>query len=125
MSQCKVQSPLSYNAERAEYYSSQYGDLRKPMANTPLLPTSVIGSHAYPAWLLAGLEAIEAGKFGETDRKELFDDAVNIAIMDQESAGIDIITDGEMPLVFCAEFLSPYEWPGKAGASAQDGRVWL
>ena len=66
------------------------------MSTTPLLPTSVIGSHAYPGWMLAGLEAIEAGKFGETDRRELFDDAVKIAIMDQESAGIDIITDGEM-----------------------------
>ena len=41
--------------------------------STPILPTSVIGSHAYPGWMLAALEAIEAGKFGETDRQELFD----------------------------------------------------
>ena len=63
---------------------------------TQILPTSVIGSHAYPGWMLAALEAIEAGKFGETDRQELFDDAVNIAIHDQETTGIDIISDGEM-----------------------------
>ena len=61
-----------------------------------LLPTSVIGSHAYPSWMLTALEAIEAGKFGETDRQELFDDAVDVAILDQERAGIDIISDGEM-----------------------------
>lgn len=62
----------------------------------PLLPTSVIGSHAYPGWMLTALEALEAGRYGDTDRQELFDDAVNIAIMDQERAGIDIISDGEM-----------------------------
>lgn len=62
----------------------------------PLLPTSVIGSYAYPGWMLTALEAIEAGQYGETDRKELFDDAVSIAILDQERAGIDIISDGEM-----------------------------
>jgi 5-methyltetrahydropteroyltriglutamate--homocysteine methyltransferase len=46
--------------------------------------------------MLAALEAVEAGKFGETDRQELFDDAVDVAILDQERAGIDIISDGEM-----------------------------
>ncbi len=62
----------------------------------PILPTSVIGSHAYPSWMLTGLEAIEAGRYGETDRQELFDDAVNIAVLDQERTGIDIVSDGEM-----------------------------
>ncbi len=62
----------------------------------PILPTFVIGSHAYPGWLLTGLEAIETGKYGKTDRQELFDDAVNVAILDQGRAGIDIISDGEM-----------------------------
>ena len=62
----------------------------------PLLPTAVIGSHAYPSWMLTALEAIEAGKFGETERQELFDDAVDVAVLDQERAGIDIISDGEM-----------------------------
>jgi 5-methyltetrahydropteroyltriglutamate--homocysteine methyltransferase len=62
----------------------------------PLLPTSVIGSHAYPSWMWTALEAIEAGKYGITDQQEFFDDAVNCAILDQERAGIDIISDGEM-----------------------------
>jgi len=62
----------------------------------PLLPTSVIGSHAYPSWMWTALEAIEADKYGTTDQQELLDDAVNMAILDQERAGIDIISDGEM-----------------------------
>ena len=62
----------------------------------PILPTSVIGSHAYPSWMWTALEAVDAGKYGVTDKQELFDDAVNIAILDQERAGIDIISDGEM-----------------------------
>src|SRR2546428_2446815 len=62
----------------------------------PILTTSVIGSHAYPSWMWTALEAIEADKYGATDQQELFDDAVSIAVLDQERAGIDIISDGEM-----------------------------
>jgi len=60
------------------------------------LPTTVIGSHAIPSWLWTAIEAIDAGKYGPTDARETFDDAVNVAILDQERAGIDVITDGEM-----------------------------
>ncbi len=60
------------------------------------LPTSVIGSYATPGWLWTALEEIKAGRYGQTDERETFDDAVNIAIRDQERAGVDIITDGEM-----------------------------
>jgi 5-methyltetrahydropteroyltriglutamate--homocysteine methyltransferase len=61
-----------------------------------LLPTTVIGSHAIPSWLWTALEAIEQDKYGPTDVRETFDDAVNAAILDQERAGVDVITDGEM-----------------------------
>jgi 5-methyltetrahydropteroyltriglutamate--homocysteine methyltransferase len=62
----------------------------------PLLPTTVIGSHGIPSWLWTALDAIRDGKYGPTDIREAFDDAVNAAIRDQERAGIDIVTDGEM-----------------------------
>lgn len=65
-----------------------------------LLPTSVIGSYATPSWLWTALDEIEAGSYGVTDERETFDDAVNIAIRDQEKAGVDIITDGEMRRFF-------------------------
>ena len=65
-----------------------------------LLPTSVIGSHATPSWFWTALDEIEAGNYGVTDERETFDDAVNVAILDQEKAGVDIITDGEMRRFF-------------------------
>jgi 5-methyltetrahydropteroyltriglutamate--homocysteine methyltransferase len=61
-----------------------------------LLPTSVIGSYAIPSWVWSGLEAIRRDEYGPTDQRELLDDAVQIAIRDQERAGVDVITDGEM-----------------------------
>ena len=68
------------------------------MAQTtlPILPTTVIGSHATPSWLWTAIDEIEKGNYGPTDIKETYDDAVNAAILDQERAGIDIISDGEM-----------------------------
>ena len=67
------------------------------MKNTDILiPTSTIGSYAPPSWLCVTLEAIGRGELGETDINETFDDAVRTAIADQERAGIDIITEGEM-----------------------------
>jgi len=72
----------------------------------PLLPTSLVGSYAQPDWLID--RAKLAGRFPPRVRaKELWrvapeyldqaqDDATLIAIRDQERAGLDIITDGEM-----------------------------
>ena len=62
----------------------------------PILPTSVVGSYAYPGWLLTALEQIEQGKYGATDIREVYDDACSIAVLDQERAGIDMVSDGEM-----------------------------
>ena len=61
-----------------------------------LLPTTVIGSHAYPGWMWTALDEVEKGGYGITDERELYDDAVNMAMLDQEKAGVDIISDGEM-----------------------------
>lgn len=68
-----------------------------PDAATPrLIPTTVVGSHALPGWLYTAIEAIDAGRYGPTDVREAFDDAVRLAIDDQERAGVDIVSDGEM-----------------------------
>lgn len=61
-----------------------------------LLPTTVVGSHAYPGWFYTALEEIEQNRYGTTDAREALDDAVNAAILDQERTGVDIISDGEM-----------------------------
>ena len=71
-----------------------------------LLPTTVIGSHAMPGWFWTAMEAEKRGEYGPTDIKEVYDDAVRLAILDQKEAGIDTITDGEMrPLVFRTKLL--------------------
>ena len=62
----------------------------------PLLPTSVIGSYAWPAWLHSALAAAERGDYGVDDMREAQDDAVDLALRDQADAGVDIVTDGEM-----------------------------
>src|SRR3989449_1036024 len=62
----------------------------------PLTPTAVVGSHGKPGWWFASVKAVEMGEFGSGDLEEMFDDAANTAIRDMETAGIDIITDGEV-----------------------------
>src|SRR5882762_12038725 len=59
----------------------------------PSLRTTVIGSYPFPGWLEFACQNLD--KFGETDREELIEDAVTIAIHDQLEAGLDVITDGE------------------------------
>jgi 5-methyltetrahydropteroyltriglutamate--homocysteine methyltransferase len=55
---------------------------------------------------VAGIAAAERGEFGPTDLAEMLDDAVDLALRDQEDAGIDVVTDGEMRRAgfFTAEF---------------------
>jgi 5-methyltetrahydropteroyltriglutamate--homocysteine methyltransferase len=71
----------------------------------PLL-TSVVGSHAHPGWFAHAIAAAERGEYGPADLAELLADGVDLAIRDQERAGIDVISDGEMRRAgfFTAEF---------------------
>jgi 5-methyltetrahydropteroyltriglutamate--homocysteine methyltransferase len=73
---------------------------------TDRLLTSVVGSHARPSWFVAGIDAAQRGEFGPADLAEMLDDAVDLAIRDQEEAGIDVVSDGEMRRAgfFTAEF---------------------
>ncbi len=60
------------------------------------LPTSVVGSHGLPGWVWLAREAMEAGRLGVLDVRELTEDATQAALLDQERAGIDVLTTGEM-----------------------------
>jgi len=72
----------------------------------PLLPTSLVGSYSLPEWLidrqkLAGrfpprVRAKELWRIEPEFLEEAQDDATLIAIREQEQAGLDIITDGEI-----------------------------
>ena len=96
-------------------------------ATLPLIPTHVMGSHGFPGWFWTALDKIKAGEYGQTDVKEAFDDATQLAIRDQERAGIDIICDGEMRRFFFVqtfygrmEGLEPIEPLRKTGLYAYD-----
>ena len=71
-----------------------------------LLPTSVVGSYVQPDWLI-DRDTLASGSPPRSRRGDLWrvdetwltqaqNDATLLAIRDQERAGIDIITDGEM-----------------------------
>jgi 5-methyltetrahydropteroyltriglutamate--homocysteine methyltransferase len=66
------------------------------VAELPLIPTTVVGSHGKPGWWYVAVKAYEAGELGPADLEEVFDDAADTAIRDMERAGLDIITDGEV-----------------------------
>src|SRR4051794_29134091 len=79
------------------------------MAAVPLqesIPTSLVGSYAQPDWLIDRERLrgrfpprVRATKLWRVDPaylEEAQDDATRLAIADQERAGLDIITDGEM-----------------------------
>lgn len=61
-----------------------------------LLPTMGVGSYASPAWLIATRRAMRDGTAGSADVEEAIEDAVRMAVWDQEAAGLSILTDGEM-----------------------------
>lgn len=61
-----------------------------------LLPTTVVGSHGLPGWVWLAREAMEAGRLGALDVREVMEDATQAALLDQERAGIDVVTTGEM-----------------------------
>ena len=62
----------------------------------PKLPTSVVGSHGLPGWVWLAREAMEAGRLGAIDLRELMEDATQAALLDMERAGVDVVSTGEM-----------------------------
>src|SRR2546428_13923584 len=89
--------------------------------NPVLLPTSPVGSYPQPEWLIDRKKL--AGRFPPRTRaRELWrvspeflgeaqDDATILAIRDQERAGLDIITDGEISAQATRTGL-PTHWTG-------------
>jgi 5-methyltetrahydropteroyltriglutamate--homocysteine methyltransferase len=65
------------------------------LANLPLFPTAVIGSLPRPAWLLDLLQDYLAGHCTRQEWNQACDQAIPFAVAMQETAGIDILTDGE------------------------------
>jgi len=101
--------------------------MAEPYQPTPLT-TSVVGSHTHPGWLDLAVAAAERGELGPKDIREFQDDAVDTAIRDQEDAGVDVISEGEMRRVgfFTAEFyrhltgVAPLEPARRLGPAGHD-----
>src|SRR5919198_4274887 len=64
--------------------------------NLPILPTTVVGSYSMPGWLERLKTEFFARRISRHELDEIHDVAVKAAIKDQEVAGVDIITDGEL-----------------------------
>lgn len=61
----------------------------------PLFPTTVIGSLPRPAWLLDVLQDYLAGRRTRAEWDRACDQAIPFAVALQETAGLDVLTDGE------------------------------
>src|SRR5687768_10283210 len=76
------------------------------MAENRRILTSLVGSYAQPSWLIdrerlrerfpPRVRALELWRVDPAYLEEAQDDATRVAIADQERAGLDIVTDGEM-----------------------------
>jgi 5-methyltetrahydropteroyltriglutamate--homocysteine methyltransferase len=62
----------------------------------PLLPTAVVGSYSMPGWLERVKNDYLLRRLSRHDLDEIHDLAVKAAIKDQEVAGVDIVSDGEL-----------------------------
>jgi 5-methyltetrahydropteroyltriglutamate--homocysteine methyltransferase len=61
----------------------------------PTLPTTVIGSYSMPEWLERAKNEYLSRRLSKRDLDEMHDAVRKAAIKDQETAGIDIVSDGE------------------------------
>ena len=62
----------------------------------PTLPIQALGSAASPPWVWLIRDAVAEGRLGPSDISESLRDAARIALLDQQEAGYDVVSDGEM-----------------------------
>jgi 5-methyltetrahydropteroyltriglutamate--homocysteine methyltransferase len=62
----------------------------------PILPTTMVGSYSMPGFLERLKTDYFARRISRIDLDEIHDNAVKAAIKDQEIAGLDVVTDGEL-----------------------------
>ncbi|MGI8696009.1 MAG: hypothetical protein ACR2JQ_05095 [Mycobacteriales bacterium] len=62
----------------------------------PLLPTSIVGSYSVPEWLERLKTDYHRRRISRRHLTEIEEVAIKAAIKDQERAGIDVVSDGEL-----------------------------
>ncbi|HET9256835.1 MAG TPA: hypothetical protein VFO16_16780 [Pseudonocardiaceae bacterium] len=63
---------------------------------TPVLPTTVVGSYSVPEWLERLKTDYYRNRISRSHLREIHEMAIKAALKDQETAGIDIVSDGEL-----------------------------
>src|ERR671916_3147787 len=63
---------------------------------TPLLPTTVVGSYSVPEWLERLKTDYYRNRISRSHLGEIHDMAIKAALKDQEQAGVDVVSDGEL-----------------------------
>lgn len=90
------------------------------MADLPLFPTSVVGSMPRPAWVR---ELISRDDIESDDYAKRMESAVRSVIALQETAGLDVVTDGEWRrksyIGVIAELADGFDL-----STSEDGRPW-
>jgi 5-methyltetrahydropteroyltriglutamate--homocysteine methyltransferase len=66
------------------------------MDGLPLLPTTVVGSYPVPEWMERLKTEYFRGRMSHAQLQDVHEMAVKAALRDQELAGIDIVSDGEL-----------------------------
>ncbi|MDZ7849610.1 MAG: methionine synthase [Halodesulfurarchaeum sp.] len=88
------------------------------------LLTTVVGSYPQPDWLDYVREGESAGDLDPAARTEAENDATRAAILDQQLAGLDVVTDGEMRregmVDYFTNVITGYDAPDGDG----DGADW-
>jgi 5-methyltetrahydropteroyltriglutamate--homocysteine methyltransferase len=70
---------------------------QRPAAHPPrLLPTSVVGSYSVPEWLERLKTDFHQHRISRQYLREIHEVAIKAALKDQERAGVDIVSDGEL-----------------------------
>ena len=105
----------------------------------PLLPTSLAGSYPQPEWLIdrrmlskrmpPRVRAGELWRVAPEWLEQAQDDATILAIRDQERAGLDILTDGEIRREsysnrFATALCTRWRGPGQPGNHRQPQRTF-
>src|SRR4028118_1684879 len=84
-----------------------------------ILPTTMIGSYPKPRWFqkynVQGADVLEWWKLEENF--QAYRDATAACIKDQEIAGLDILTDGQMPFDEYGGAIGSFgwDWYGRLG----------
>lgn len=69
---------------------------QQPHVASTLLPTTVVGSYSVPEWLERLKTDCYQRKISDQYLKEIHEVAIKAALKDQETAGVDIVSDGEL-----------------------------